>query len=113
MSVIARMLGEQRAKWTTSGHPRDPVVASILGLQQNTKAKIAVDEDSALRFSAVFACVRVISEDVAKLPLILYRRLDPRGKERAQKHPSTTCCTTLRTAIWGVSTSARRCWAGP
>ncbi len=37
--------------------------------------------------SGVFACVRVLSEDVAKLPLILYRRTPEGGKERAVDSP--------------------------
>lgn len=36
---------------------------------------------------AVRACVRVISEDVASLPLFVNRRLEPRGKERAPEYP--------------------------
>lgn len=39
-----------------------------------------------LRIAAYFACIRNLSEDVAKLPLITYRRL-ARGKERAANHP--------------------------
>jgi HK97 family phage portal protein len=42
---------------------------------------------SATSVSAYYAAMRVISEDVAKLPLITYRRVRPRGKERAPSHP--------------------------
>lgn len=45
-----------------------------------------VSPDSAMRLSAVWACVRVRSEDVGKLPCILYRRTADGGKERATKH---------------------------
>ena len=44
-------------------------------------------EDTAKRVSAVFACVRVLSETVGQLPLILYRRLPNSGKERVTDHP--------------------------
>lgn len=47
---------------------------------------VNVTPDTALRMMAVRACVRVISEDVASLPLQLNRRLS-RGKERATAHP--------------------------
>jgi HK97 family phage portal protein len=43
--------------------------------------------EAAMRNSAVYDCVRLLSEDVAKLPLILYRRLPDGGKERATNHP--------------------------
>lgn len=42
---------------------------------------IAVTPDSAMRTSAVYACVRVISESIAQLPLIFYQR-DGRKKDR-------------------------------
>lgn len=50
-------------------------------------AGVRVDQDTALLYSPFFAGVRVISEDVAGLPLHLYERLDPRGKRRAREHP--------------------------
>ena len=40
----------------------------------------------AMRVSAVMACVRILSESIASLPLILYRRTD-QGKERATDMP--------------------------
>ena len=39
----------------------------------NANAGVAVDENSALNFSAVWACVRVISEAIASLPINVYR----------------------------------------
>jgi HK97 family phage portal protein len=48
---------------------------------------VAVTPDNALMFSAVFACCRVIAEDLAGLPLPIYRRLSPTGKERATEYP--------------------------
>lgn len=45
-----------------------------------------VDQDSAMRSTAVFACVRIISESIAGLPLIVYRQ-SGRNKERAANHP--------------------------
>ena len=37
--------------------------------------------------SAVYACVSAISETIAGLPLILYKRTDDDGRERAKAHP--------------------------
>ncbi|MCL5073190.1 MAG: phage portal protein [Actinobacteria bacterium] len=48
---------------------------------------VTVNEETAMTFSAVYACVRIISETIASLPLIVYKRLIPRGKERAPDHP--------------------------
>lgn len=44
-----------------------------------------VTPDSSLRVTAVYACVKVISEAIASLPLMLYKRVGD-GKEPATKH---------------------------
>ena len=62
-----------------SSHPSEAEIIRIL-----TGASLAgntVSEDQALRFSAVYACVRVLSESVAQLPLKMYRR---KGGERQE-----------------------------
>lgn len=47
-----------------------------------------VDEKSALQIATVYACVRLLAESVAQLPLHLYRYTDDgEGKERAIDHP--------------------------
>ncbi len=50
----------------------------------------SVSTEGALQQVTVFACVRLIAESVGMLPLILYRRLATRGKERATDHPLYT-----------------------
>lgn len=51
-----------------------------------TRAGIRVSPQSAMGLSTYYACIRNISEDVGKLPLLTYRRLLPRGKERVPGH---------------------------
>src|SRR5262245_10826680 len=46
---------------------------------------IMVTPETALRLSAVWACIGILSEGMASLPLLLYRRLE-RGKQRADTH---------------------------
>lgn len=53
-----------------------------LNLRANSAAGVYVSTEGALRFSAVFASVRILSETVASLPLIIYERLE-RGRRRA------------------------------
>lgn len=52
----------------------------------DTRVGLFVSEESAMRTSAVYACVRVLAETVASLPLPLYKRLS-KGKEKATYHP--------------------------
>lgn len=46
-----------------------------------------VNERSAMQMTAVYACVRILSEAVAGLPLHLYRYNKDGGKEKALDHP--------------------------
>ena len=46
-----------------------------------------VNERSSMQITAVYACVRVIAESIASLPLHLYRYNEDGGKEKAIDHP--------------------------
>lgn len=52
-----------------------------------TAAGVTVTPTKAMQSTAVLACARVLSESVASLPLILYRRERDGGKTRANDHP--------------------------
>ena len=45
-----------------------------------------VNERSAMQMTAVYACVRILSEAIAGLPLHMYRYKDDGGKEKAFDH---------------------------
>lgn len=51
-----------------------------------TQAGVNVNADTAMRASAVYACVRVLAEGVAQLPLMVYQRRSEGGKDRATQH---------------------------
>lgn len=59
----------------------------LVSLGSVSDSGITVTPETAMRFSTVYSCVKVISEDVGKLPLILYRRRKDGGKDRATDHP--------------------------
>ena len=52
-----------------------------------TASGLRVSPESAMRCATVYACVRVIAETIASLPLIIYKTLPDGGKERAENHP--------------------------
>lgn len=54
---------------------------------RRTAAGIAVNENSAMRTATVYACVRVLAETLAMLPLPVYRRIGS-GAERDPDHPN-------------------------
>jgi HK97 family phage portal protein len=72
---------------STSDSPASWFIDWVRG-GDSTTAGVHVTPDSSMRLSAVWACVRIRSEDVGKLPCFLYRKLPDGGKERATDHPS-------------------------
>ena len=71
---------------------RDKPQNSINGNQYtfyygSTTSGKPVTERTAMQITAVNACVRVLSEALASLPLHLYRYTDNGGKEKATDHP--------------------------
>lgn len=71
-------------------NPRLPLtnarLLEYLGYGSKTRSGVAVTTETALTHSPVWQATRVISGDVATLPLHLYRRLE-QGKARAKDHP--------------------------
>lgn len=63
-----------------------PELLALFGSTPTTSGAV-VTTDSAMRCTTVYACVKVIAESVAQLPLHLYRRTADGGKERANDHP--------------------------
>jgi HK97 family phage portal protein len=53
----------------------------------DSAAGMAVTPETAMRLSAVYACIRVRSETLGSCPLIIYKRLPNGGKVRAPEHP--------------------------
>ena len=59
---------------------------SLLFGAQKTAAGASVTPETAMHCPAVMACVKVLSESVAQLPLVLYKKSADGGKERATNH---------------------------
>lgn len=65
----------------------DPAAMSLLFGAQKTAAGASVTPENAMHCPAVYACVKVLSESVGQLPLILYKRTADGGKDKATDHP--------------------------
>ena len=61
--------------------------AALFG-QQNSRAGVSVNVDSALKVSTVFACLRVLADGIAQVPLKVYREKADGSKELAKDHPT-------------------------
>mgnify|MGYP001289321495 CR=1 FL=1 len=52
-----------------------------------TRSGSRVSEFNAIQLEIVWCCIKILSEDIASLPLHLYKRLPNGGKEKATDHP--------------------------
>lgn len=78
--------GGTGAPWVTP-HSRDVVFGDLTTGVDFKVAGVTVNADKAMGFIPFFAAVRNISEDVAGLPLNVYRDLEGGGKEKDAAHP--------------------------
>jgi len=86
MSVLARLLAPAEAR-SSPANVSQWILEAFAGPGSETAAGVQVTPDNSLEYPAVWAAVRVLSESVASLPLLVYERLEPRGKRRARNHP--------------------------
>lgn len=67
--------------------PQNRVGSSFSFLFGGTTSGKAVNERTAMQTTAVYACVRILAEAIAGLPLHVYRYRSDGGKERIPFHP--------------------------
>ena len=68
---------------------RDPYLMEMMGLRENASGQY-VSEETATGIPAVHACVQLIAETIASLPLAPYKRLSDGSKEVDYNHPLYT-----------------------
>ena len=57
----------------------------------NSNSGVMVNAERALQTSAVYACVKILSETVASLPLHLFKKGKKGKNEMAEEHPLFLC----------------------
>ncbi|EJP6471843.1 phage portal protein [Enterococcus faecalis] len=67
--------------------PQNSVVSAFSFLFGGTSSGKMVNERTAMQATAVYACVRILAEAIAGLPLHVYRYRSDGGKERIPFHP--------------------------
>jgi len=82
MGFVSRLLAPQGIQAVNPGDER-----LWGGAYVNTHAGVSITPETAMAISTVNACVRIISNALAMLPLPVFRRTESNGKERAFQHP--------------------------
>jgi HK97 family phage portal protein len=85
-TALARAWGALRSYWSGPITSNSPELARLWADPPVTSG-VAVNEQTALNYSAVWAAVQRISGDVGSLPLVLYKRVGD-GKEPLRDHPT-------------------------
>jgi HK97 family phage portal protein len=78
---------EQRSSEFDISSIKNPKEWLIKLLEQETFSGVKVTQDTALTFSAVWACVRILSNTVAMLPFGVYQKDADGGRSSAPDHP--------------------------
>lgn len=91
MGILSKLISGYRAfRADNSEYSRGSIEQVIREVFASSPAMSGenVNASSAMRVAAVYACVRVLSESVSQVPLILYRR-DGSSKVREPSHPAS------------------------
>ena len=86
-SFLSKVVDTVRAYTIGPLTSRSPELAKYFDGGGGSLAGVSVTEHTALRNSAVWAAVGLISDDVSSLPLMLYKRTDNGGKLKFDTHP--------------------------
>ena len=82
MGLLDRVFTLERRGWGNA----DDRWYSPIGSLSPSKAGVYVSDETAMRCATVYACVRVLAESIASLPVHLYERQSDGGRRRASEH---------------------------
>ena len=78
--------------------PKNPIGSAFIVSFGGTTSGKTVNERTAMQITAVYACVRILAEAIAGLPLHVYRYNEDGGKETYDRNTRyTTCFITNQT----------------
>jgi HK97 family phage portal protein len=86
MALIEKLLNWQPGTLSPKAESNPWISPAFWGL--DSASGPAVGPDTALKISTVYACMGLLSETIASLPLVVFRYIEnEEGRERARNHP--------------------------
>ena len=90
MSIIEKMISNTMVlferSYTMTDAIHDWLTDNYDGGINETASGVNVTPARSLSLSVVYACVKIKSETIASLPLMVYKDLSPRGREKSGSH---------------------------
>ncbi len=86
MGILNRIAGSGERR-SASYHPGDPALAELFGAASTTASGVTVTPENARACPEVDACVGLIEDTVATVPLDLFERTGDGTRERRDDHP--------------------------
>ena len=86
-----RREGPKEKRASPSREMQDFIRGVDIDFAGNSNSGIMVDEIRAMQTSAVYACVKILAETIASLPLHLFRKGKKGKNELAEEHPLFSC----------------------
>jgi HK97 family phage portal protein len=83
-------LSRSRDKPENISQPQNKIGSAFSFLFGGTSSGKAVNERTAMQTTAVYACVRILAESIAGLPIHVYRYKGDGSKEKVVTHPLYT-----------------------
>ncbi len=103
MGLLTRAVSEWiPGEWPQNLDPHDPRLWTSDPTVNMSQSGVYVTPDRALQNSAYWACIRLIAEDVAGLPLLMYQQLSTDAKQRAPGHPLADLLHMAPNAFQGI-----------
>lgn len=72
-------------RMAVSNSPNDPIWANLFS-SHKTASGVTVTDDKAMQCSAVYACIRVLAEAIASLPLFIFKKNEDGTRDIADRH---------------------------
>ena len=84
--MILSTLARPEIKADVNWHPYDPRWYQEIGGMRADSGVVVVPEQ-ALSVAVLYRAINVLAHAIASVPLVVYRRIEDNGKERAREHP--------------------------
>src|SRR5437867_1022618 len=97
--MLAALIADVLERRDSLGNPSSDLYRALVG-DDPTRSGVSVTPKTAMRVSAVSACVRLIAGTIGTLPLHAFRERADGSRQRVDGHPDAVTLTDRPNAQW-------------